>query len=1169
MRLSRRAISGTRHALSTADPAQHNQTAGPLSGDPKTVVRLGGNGMRRLVAFVSLTLTILVAACSGNESTAPSTQNDPATAPKGAVPPTFAFAEHPSGMWIHTDKNDYSPGDRVVFTGGGWQPGDTLDIHLVNDSTHAEQRWTIAIDSEGAFADSTYLVSEGDLNLSFTLTATSRANPEQTLTVTFTDGALSLTAPVAPSGTPSFPYSSGNVTFTARNATQGSPSGTHTNVGVSIRTAGNLSQTPTLHQTLTVTASLAENTTASVVWDGTNSTGNPLAEGLYGIRVFSNQSAEPNNSPLEIVVDRTAPNISASPAPAVSPNQTTSGPPGVPVTFTATASDPVVSGVNANNYRVVSAEYQIDLGPWLAMAAVDGNFNNATEAATAAIPAATVAGLTTGSHLVCIRATDRAGNRSSDRLASNANCATLTINAAAVATTTTVTSSQNPSSLGDPVTFTATVTSGSSPVLPVGSGQVSFKTGGTSCSNATEVQAAQTVDGNGQVTYTPSPNLTLGSHVIRACYLGATGFLASEGSVTQVVENTATEIALTSSVNPSKTGQSVTFKAKVTNNSSPVTAGTVMFKRGGTSCSAGSSEVQGPQAPNGAGEVTYATSFDASESPITIHACYSGSTTPRFGASEASLVQDVDPAATTTTVQSSVNPSVFSQPVTFTVTVAVVAPGVGTPGGTVKLVNGACGGTELGSASLSGGQATFSNITALPVGSHTIRGCYEGNTDFVASSGSVTQIVDRASTTTTISSPANPSVFSQPVTFTVTVAQVAPATATPTGDVTIEQGGTACGSGTTVLATKTLSAGQATFETGLLAVGSHTIRGCYAETTNFKPSADDLTQTVNKASTTTTIGSQPNPSVFSQSVTFTITVQPVSPAVATPTGSVTFEQGGTACGNGTTVLSTQSLASGQATFSTSALNAGLYTIRGCYAETTNFKPSGGEVEHTVQKASTTTAISSSVNPSILAQPVTFTVTVSSVSPATATPVGNVTLRDGTCAAGTAIGGGAAALSGGQATFIVSSLSVGIHTVSACYAGTSNFEPSDNSLSQQVKYNFEGLFAPVDRPNMMNVSKAGQGVPLKWRLTNYLGAPVLDFSPAALGVAVSGLQCTVSTALDQIEEYAGNSGLQNLGDGYYQFNWKTPPNYANSCKAIGLSLGEGTARGPLAYFNFKK
>jgi hypothetical protein len=140
---------------------------------------------------------------------------------------------------------------------------------------------------------------------------------------------------------------------------------------------------------------------------------------------------------------------------------------------------------------------------------------------------------------------------------------------------------------------------------------------------------------------------------------------------------------------------------------------------------------------------------------------------------------------------------------------------------------------------------------------------------------------------------------------------------------------------------------------------------------------------------------------------------------------------------------------------------------------------------------------------------------------------------------------------------------------ACYAGNTNFKASDKALSQQVKYVFEGLFAPVDRPNTLNVSKAGQAIPLKWRLTDFDGAPVLNFTAVALGVAVSAMSCDVAAALDQIEEYAGSSGLQNLGNGYYQFNWKTPTGYLNSCKQIGLNLGEGTPRGPLANFNFKK
>jgi hypothetical protein len=59
----------------------------------------------------------------------------------------------------------------------------------------------------------------------------------------------------------------------------------------------------------------------------------------------------------------------------------------------------------------------------------------------------------------------------------------------------------------------------------------------------------------------------------------------------------------------------------------------------------------------------------------------------------------------------------------------------------------------------------------------------------------------------------------------------------------------------------------------------------------------------------------------------------------------------------------------------------------------------------------------------------------------------------------------------------------------------------------------------------------------------------------------------------VEEYAsGSSGLQNQGNGYYQFNWKTPGNYASSCKRISLEFVPGTpgyTEGPLAYFTFKK
>ena len=121
----------------------------------------------------------------------------------------------------------------------------------------------------------------------------------------------------------------------------------------------------------------------------------------------------------------------------------------------------------------------------------------------------------------------------------------------------------------------------------------------------------------------------------------------------------------------------------------------------------------------------------------------------------------------------------------------------------------------------------------------------------------------------------------------------------------------------------------------------------------------------------------------------------------------------------------------------------------------------------------------------------------------------------------------------------------------------------------VGYNFSGFFAPIDRPNTMNVSKAGQAIPLKWRLTDAGGSPVTNLANAT--VSVSTVSCALGTTDDLIEEVAaGSSGLQNLGDGYYQINWKSPTSYAGSCKTVNLSLaGEVSPRTNLALISFKK
>ncbi len=123
----------------------------------------------------------------------------------------------------------------------------------------------------------------------------------------------------------------------------------------------------------------------------------------------------------------------------------------------------------------------------------------------------------------------------------------------------------------------------------------------------------------------------------------------------------------------------------------------------------------------------------------------------------------------------------------------------------------------------------------------------------------------------------------------------------------------------------------------------------------------------------------------------------------------------------------------------------------------------------------------------------------------------------------------------------------------------------------VKYVFDGFYAPVDRPNTMNVSKAGQAIPLKWRLTDANGAPITDL--VAVTIRAKDQSCSLGSTADQIEEYAaGESGLKNLGNGNYQFNWKTPSTYAGSCKSVELVFGAGALSyvdGPYAFFTFKK
>jgi hypothetical protein len=141
--------------------------------------------------------------------------------------------------------------------------------------------------------------------------------------------------------------------------------------------------------------------------------------------------------------------------------------------------------------------------------------------------------------------------------------------------------------------------------------------------------------------------------------------------------------------------------------------------------------------------------------------------------------------------------------------------------------------------------------------------------------------------------------------------------------------------------------------------------------------------------------------------------------------------------------------------------------------------------------------------------------------------------------------------------IVTFVGVGTCIVTANQAGSDAYSAAA-PVTQTVKvdYRYDGFLGSVKNGDVMNSAKAGQSIPLQWRLTDATGAPITTLTSVKL--TVTDLNCALGVTGDQVaEQAAGNSGLQNLGDGYYQYNWKSPASYAKSCKTLQLDLGEGT------------
>ncbi len=506
-----------------------------------------------------------------------------------------------------------------------------------------------------------------------------------------------------------------------------------------------------------------------------------------------------------------------------------------------------------------------------------------------------------------------------------------------------------------------------------------------------------------------------------------TVFTLNGGTMSALGNLSGVGIALTSStpdVRSDVAGQSLTFTVAVTNTGTSGITPTGTVTLTDTTYSVPSPNVLNTSTTTLAsnlpldsnGNATFTTSALTADKHF-ITASYSGDA--NFSAGNSSLIQFVHASGSTTSLAASPNPSNTGQAVSFTATVAATPPGSGTPTGQVTFADGS---TVLAQVPLnSSGIASFST-SSLALGSHTITATYASDSLFAVSSGSTVQVVQSGNTptTTTASSSPNPSVFGQSVTFTSTTTS---GSGVPVGTVTFSEGATVLASNVPVD-----GSGHASFSTTALSVASHTISAAFTGATGWANSSGNAAaQVVNKASTSTAVSSSANPSVFSQSVTFTAVVTATAPGSGVPAGTVTFKNGTTTLGAGTLD------GSGHATLTASTLTVGSHSITAVYGGSASFNTStSSALTQTVNKDATSTSVTSSLNPSNHNQSVTFTATVVTSAPGTAVPTGTVTFKNGTKTLGSV-----SLNASGQASLSTSSLTTGTHQITAVYGGSSN------------------------------------------------------------------------------------------------------------------------------------
>ena len=325
-----------------------------------------------------------------------------------------------------------------------------------------------------------------------------------------------------------------------------------------------------------------------------------------------------------------------------------------------------------------------------------------------------------------------------------------------------------------------------------------------------------------------------------------------------------------------------------------------------------------------------------------------------------------------------------------------------------------------GSATIAAGSATVPVASTLAFGTFTVTLNYAGDSNYSAAAAATANLHIGLIT---------PAIhWAQPpqITYGTTLSGVLNATAT--NNSTPVPG--------TFAYTATPAGGSASSVTAasILRAGSYALTVAFtpSETSTYGSASATVTLSVSKA---TPVLSWPAPSALTFGATLASVLDPAASFnLASVPGTFTYIAT-PAAGNAATVTAASQLA------------AGSYSLVATFtpADATDYANGGtASVGLTVNRAATTTQLSSSMNPGVVQNPTTLTLLVT--SPA-GVPTGTVTFLDGTTPIGSA------PVSSGIATLTLSSLGIGSHSISAAYSGDTNFSSAVSSILTQMVLDF--------------------------------------------------------------------------------------------------------------------